>query len=245
MMTNQTDKLLRECLGSGDPGAWLARHPEHHELLFPYLELHAALQQSGAPGPTPESVYRSHLELMHALGNQENVRQSRLARLPSAFMKLGTVAAAIALTLVAVAGASAAFGGEDVVGDVFSTLGFNSHADQGINNASPNAERGRDCASPNAFEGHGNAEDKAGNAADAHAQDVPRCPPNGSGEGQASANANDNASEGSGNADDGINNASPNSQGSDNANPNAFQGSGNADEGSGNANPNTSGHGIE
>lgn len=233
-MRNQTDKLLRECLGSGDAGAWLARHPEHRELLLPYVELHQALQGSGVPGPTPESVYRSHLELMRALSNQENVRQSRLARLPAALMRLGTVAAAVALTLVAVAGASAAFGGGDgVVDDVFSTLGLNSHADQGINNASPNAERGRDCASPNAFAGHGNADDED-NAADAHTEDVPRCEPNGDGQGSV----NDNASDQSDNADDGINNASDEADKGEHSNPNADDGSGNADEGSDNASPN-------
>lgn len=235
-MKNQTDKLLRECLGSGDAEAWLARHPEHHELLLPYVELHAALQGSGVPGPTPESVYRSHLELMRALSNQENVRQSRLARLPAAFMRLGTVAAALALTLVAVAGASAAFGGGDgVVDGVFSTLGFNSHAEEGINNASPNAERGRDCANPNALDGHSNSEDED-NAADAHEGDVPRCEPNGDAEGLNSPNAN--ASDGSDNADDGINNASDNADKGEHASDNADDGSGNADEGSDNANDN-------
>jgi len=232
-MINRTEKLLRECLASGDAGAWLERQPEHREQLLPYLELHTSLRRV-APEPPTEAIHRAHQQLMRAVSRQEDAsRVGRLGALPAAFMRLGTVAAALVLTLVAVAGASAAFGGGVSVDDVFSTLGFSEHADEGINNASPNAERGRDCASPNAFEGHGNAED-ADNADDAHEEDVPRCVPNGDAEGHS---PNANASERSDNADDGMNNASDEADKGEHANANADDGSGNADEGSDNANP--------
>jgi len=232
-MTNRTDKLLRECLASGDTGAWLAQNPEHRERLLPYLKLHAALLGTGAPEPAPEGAYRSQQKLLHALSRREEASR-RPARLPVAFMRLGTVVAAVALTLVAAAGASAAFGSGGVsLDDVFSTLGFNDHASNGIDNASPSAERGRDCASTNAFDGHGNAAPDADNAADAHEGDTPRCVSNGEGQGEPS----DNADEQSDNAEDKADNASDNAQSADNANPNATQGSDNADEGSDNATP--------
>ncbi len=228
-MTKRTPELLRECLASGNVEAWLAEHPEHRNELVPYLQMHSILWGARPPEPSAEGEREGRQRLMTAVAQPEGqTRSGRVGWLPAPFMKLATVAAALALFLMAAAGASAALGGGDFVDDVLTTLHVpNPVSDGGINNAPEAADNGREHANPNAFQGAGNASDGINNAS-----------PNAT---NGLDQANPNALQGSGNADDGINNASPNAtNGLDHANPNAFQGSGNASEGSGNAGPNAS-----
>ena len=197
-MAKRTPELLRDCLASGNVEAWLAEHPEHRDELLPHLQMHTILRGVRPPEPSAEGERAGHQRLMTAVGRSEGqTRSGRVGWLPAPFMKLATVAAALALFLMAAAGASAALGGPNPADDVLSTLG--------INNAPEAADNGRGHANPNAFEGADNASEGAANANANAAEGADNAS-------EGAANANANAVEGADNADEGAGNASPNGQ---------------------------------
>ncbi len=232
-MNGKTVSLLQECLSSGDTGAWLEAHQEHREALAPLLALDSdlRLQAGAAPEPRVARVQQGQGRLVAALAGARAGRgPTRWVSGPArAAAVLGVVLAAFGLA----AGASA-LSGHNLADDVLSGLGVSEKADNGINNASPNAEHGRECASPNAFEGRGNAEDGSANADDAQAKDQAGCSQSdhdeiGTPDHELNSHANPNAAEKGDNADDGNGNANENANhAGDHPNEHASQGSGNA-----------------
>ena len=206
MVNRQVVSLLEQCLASGDARGWLTANPEHRDTLLPYLEMDGALRASASTGGAPRQngLQEGQRRLLTAVATMgSGTRSPRWVSAPARAVAVLTVAVAA----FGLAAGASALTGHDLAGDVLSTLGVSDKADNGINNASPNAEGGREHANGNAFEGSGNADDGPANAANP-GENGPLCEPVEHGQDAQSDNANANAAEGSDNAADGFGNAS-------------------------------------
>lgn len=224
-MHKQPTSTLQEWLSQSDPEAWLRAHPEHREALSPYTGLDGAIQSRVrqhclASEPSGASVSAGHTRLLAEVQNA--ARPAAFGRW-SAPARAGAMVAVAAAVLTMAAGASAAIGGSDLGQAVLDAVSGPSDHEEGINNASPEADRARAHANENAFDGSGNADDKFLNGNGCRTEEDTTADVN--------LAANPNAAERCGNADDGIGNAGEiPGAGADHAADQASPGAGNGPE---------------
>ena len=191
-MDGKLHKTLTDCIrdiatGARDVEGCLQQHPDRAAELRPHLELWSRLNAAPKAQPNFGSQQRGQHQLLGALADMEKEREGRTTRfLTPALVKAAAVVAGVALLAGGAAGASAAFGGPNVAGEVLSGIGISNASDNGKEHANPNAfdgsynagqgienasETGREHANSNASEGANNA-DGAGSSDDApHASD--------------------------------------------------------------------------
>jgi len=235
-MDKKLRNILTECIrdietGTRDVDGCLDRYPERAAELRPHLELWSSLDAAPRARPNFAGQQRGQQRLLAAIAGLQKGGERRMIPFPTPALAKGVaVVAGVLLLAGGAAGASAAFGGPNVAGEVFTAVGITDGTGP---NENANTNAGERCQ--NATQGRGNANENAANAGD-H--------PNArSGEGGATGEPNENANPRSGdrclNADaDGNGADDPNENASTNAGErcgNATQGSGNADENAANA----------
>lgn len=154
-MDRKLRKTLTECIreietGARDVEGCLQQHPDRAAELRPHLELWSDLNAAPKAQPNFGSQQRGQHQLLGALADMEKEREGRTPRfLTPALVKAAAVVAGVALLAGGAAGASAAFGGPDVGGQVLSTFGLDNapehaagEADFGLSTAQDAVENG-------------------------------------------------------------------------------------------------------
>ena len=147
-MDNKLRKILTDCIGDIETGALdmegcLQRHPDRAAELRPHLELWSGLNAAAKAQPNFGSQQRGKHQLLGALADME--RGQDKGRMIPALAKVAVVMVAAALLVGGAAGASAALGGPDVSGHVFSTFGLDNARDHAADRAKEDG-RGLDTA---------------------------------------------------------------------------------------------------
>ncbi len=227
-MDRRLREILTECIRDLEAGRreiadCLVRYPERADELRLHLSLWSALNAAPKAEPASATQERGQDRLLAALARAERPERRLIPQsFAPAAARLAAVLATLAVIAGGAAGASAAFGGPNVAGDVLDAVGITGGGqgpgEGGINNAPGAAETGKDCASENAAQGSDNASDGPANADAGHGStDCPAytdATPHGGGTDNAPGAAetgkdcaNENASQGSDNASDGAANA--------------------------------------
>ncbi len=131
-MDRKLRKTLTECIreietGARDVEGCLQQHPDRAAELRPHLELWSRLNAAPKAQPNFGSKQRGQHQLLGALADMEKEREGRTTRFPTpALVKAAAVVVGVALLAGGAAGASEAFGGPDVGGQVLSTFGLDN-----------------------------------------------------------------------------------------------------------------------
>jgi hypothetical protein len=150
MMDREFQRGLEDCLGrigrGHDVESCLSAYPKQADRLAPFLRAAAKLRGLRAPQPSAGGRQVARRRLLDAVVSAEPPASiARPAWIPAPLLRLGTVAAALAMFLVAAIGASAALGGGDAVKSVFDALNLPSPVGGGAGDDHPEARefRGR------------------------------------------------------------------------------------------------------
>ena len=131
-MDGKLHKTLTDCIrdiatGARDVEGCLQQHPDRAAELRPHLELWSRLNAAPKAQPNFGSQQRGQHQLLGALADMEKEREGRTTRfLTPALVKAAAVVVGVALLAGGAAGASEAFGGPDVGGQVLSTFGLDN-----------------------------------------------------------------------------------------------------------------------
>ncbi len=131
-MDGKLRKTLTECIrdietGTRDVEGCLQQHPDRAAELRPHLELWSDLNAAPKAQPNFGSQQRGQQQLLGALADMEKEREGRTTRfLTPALVKAAAVVVGVALLAGGAAGASEAFGGPDVGGQILSTFGLDN-----------------------------------------------------------------------------------------------------------------------
>ncbi len=128
-MDRKLRKTLTECIrdietGARDVEGCLQRHPDRAAELRPHLELWSGLNAAAKAQPNFGSQQRGRQQMLAALADME--RGTDRGKMIPVVAKIAVVMGAAALLIGGAAGASAALGGPDVSGHVFSTFGLDN-----------------------------------------------------------------------------------------------------------------------
>ncbi len=140
-MDRKLRKTLTECIrdietGTRDVEGCLQQHPDRAAELRPRLELWSDLNAAPKAQPNFDSQQRGQHQLLGALADMEKEQAGRTTRfLTPALVKAAAVVVGVALLAGGAAGASEAFGGPDVGGQVLSTFGLDNARDQAAERA--------------------------------------------------------------------------------------------------------------
>jgi len=172
-MDSKLRKILTECVrdietGARDVEGCLQRHPDRAAELRPHLELWGRLNAAAKAQPNFGSHQRGKQQLLGALSDMERGKDK--GKMIPAVAKVAVVMAAAALLVGGAAGASAALGGPDVSGHVFSTFGLDNAWDHAADQAKEDG-RGLDTARDAVENGGVDGLDIAGQHANEAAQD--------------------------------------------------------------------------
>ncbi len=136
-MDRKLRRILTESIrdietGARDVEGCLQQHSDRAAELRPYLELWSGLNSAAKAQPSLGGRQRGQQQLLAALSDMEATEERRMIPfLTPALAKAAAVIAGVALLAIGAAGASAAFGGPDVAGDVLSSVGITSSHDNG------------------------------------------------------------------------------------------------------------------
>ncbi len=171
-MDSKLRKILTDCIGDIETGArdvegCLQRHPDRAAELRPHLELWSGLNAAAKAQPNFGSQQRGKHQLLAALADME--RGQDKGKMIPALAKVAVVVAAAALLVGGAAGASAALGGPDVSGHVFSAFGLDNARDHAADQAKEDG-RGLDTAQDAVENGGVDGLDIAGEHANEAAQ---------------------------------------------------------------------------
>ncbi len=131
-MDRKLRKTLTECIrdietGTRDVEGCLQQHPDRAAELRPQLELWSRLNAAPKAQPNSGSQQRGQHQLLGALADMEKEQEGRTTRfLTPALVKAAAVVVGVALLAGGAAGASEAFGGPDVGGQILSTFGLDN-----------------------------------------------------------------------------------------------------------------------
>ena len=206
-MDSKLRKILTECIrdietGARDAESCLRQYPDQAAELRPHLELWSGLNAAAKAQPNYGSQQRGKHQLMGALADMERVPARK--RMIPAVARVAVVMAAAALLIGGAAGASEAFGGPDVAGEVLSTFGLDNARDHAADQASEEG-RGLDTADIAVDDGLSIAGDKANEAAQSGLENAADGPSQAGGEGaDAPGGAGADASEDSPHASDSV-----------------------------------------
>ncbi len=186
-MDSKLRKILTECIrdietGARDAESCLRQYPDQAAELRPHLEIWSNLNATAKAQPNYGSQQRGKHQLMGALADME--RGTNRKRMIPAVARVAVVMAAAALLIGGAAGASEAFGGPDVPGDVLSAVGLSNAREHAAPKASEDG-RGLDNADIAVEDGLNIAGDNANQAAQPGLENAADGPSQSGGEGSS------------------------------------------------------------